>query len=239
MAGRKLVELQKASKVYKILGGQEFWALRDVSLEVYEKEFVAIMGPSGHGKTTLMNLIGLLDKPTYGKVILDGVDTAKLDDAQLSKLRNEKIGFVFQQYNLINRLNVLENIEIPLILRGIPRKERIEIVKKAMALVGGEEVWFTKKPNQLSGGQQQRVSIARAIIGDPTIILADEPTGNLDTASSKIIMQTFMKLNDSGKTIIAVTHNPEVASCTKRVFYIRDGSIIKEEVPDPSKCVFK
>jgi len=239
MAGRKLVELQKASKVYKILGGQEFWALRDVSLEVYEKEFVAIMGPSGHGKTTLMNLIGLLDKPTYGKVILDGVDTAKLDDAQLSKLRNEKIGFVFQQYNLINRLNVLENIEIPLILRGIPRKERIEIVKKAMALVGGEEVWFTKKPNQLSGGQQQRVSIARAIIGDPTIILADEPTGNLDTASSKIIMQTFMKLNDSGKTIIAVTHNPEVASCTKRVLYIRDGSIIKEEVPDPSKCVFK
>jgi len=239
MAGRKLVELQKASKVYKILGGQEFWALRDVSLEVYEKEFVAIMGPSGHGKTTLMNLIGLLDKPTFGKVILDGVDTAKLDDAQLSKLRNEKIGFVFQQYNLINRLNVLENIEIPLILRGIPRKERIEIVKKAMALVGGEEIWFTKKPNQLSGGQQQRVSIARAIIGDPTIILADEPTGNLDTASSKIIMQTFMKLNDSGKTIIAVTHNPEVASCTKRVLYIRDGSIIKEEVPDPSKCVFK
>ncbi|MEM3404283.1 MAG: ABC transporter ATP-binding protein [Nitrososphaeria archaeon] len=239
MGRRKLVELQKASKVYKILGGQEFWALRDVSLEVYEKEFVSIMGPSGHGKTTLMNLIGLLDKPTYGKVILDGVDTAKLDDVQLSKLRNEKIGFVFQQYNLINRLNVLENIEIPLILRGVSKKERVEIVRKAIELVGGEEIWFTKKPNQLSGGQQQRVSIARAIIGDPQLILADEPTGNLDTASSKIIMQTFMRLNDSGKTIIAVTHNPEVASCTRRVLYIRDGSIIKEEVPDPSKCVFK
>jgi putative ABC transport system ATP-binding protein len=239
MEGRKLVEVQNASKVYKIPGGIDFWALKDVNMEVYEREFVAIMGPSGHGKTTLMNLIGLLDKPTTGKVVIDGVDTSRLEDVELSRLRNVKIGFVFQQYNLINRMNVLENIEIPLVLRGIGREERMETVKRALEMVGGETVWLTKKPNQLSGGQQQRVAIARAIVGDPQILLADEPTGNLDTASSRVIMQTFMRLNSAGKTIIAVTHNPEVASCTKRVLHIRDGTIQGEEVPDPSKCIFK
>ncbi|MGQ9781914.1 MAG: ABC transporter ATP-binding protein, partial [Nitrososphaeria archaeon] len=200
MEGRKLVVVQNASKVYKIVGGIDFWALKDVNMEVYEREFVAIMGPSGHGKTTLMNLIGLLDKPTTGKVIIDGIDTAKLDDVELSRLRNVKIGFVFQQYNLINRMNVLENIEIPLVLRGISREERVKTVNKALEMVGGETIWLTKKPNQLSGGQQQRVAIARAIVCDPQILLADEPTGNLDTASSRIIMQTFVRLNSAGKT---------------------------------------
>ncbi|MEM3045455.1 MAG: ABC transporter ATP-binding protein [Candidatus Bathyarchaeia archaeon] len=220
------------SKSYLLAGGTEYWALRDIDLEVREQEFVAIMGPSGHGKTTLMNIIGLLDKPTTGNVIVDGVDTSRLGDVELSRLRNEKLGFVFQQYNLINRMSVLENIEIALMLRGIPRDERVKMVGKALEMIGGEKMWLRKKPNQLSGGQQQRVAIARAIIGDPEIILADEPTGNLDTASSKVIIQTFVELNAAGKTIIMVTHNPEVAAYAKRRLFIRDGRIIGEELHD-------
>ncbi|MEM2073790.1 MAG: ABC transporter ATP-binding protein [Nitrososphaeria archaeon] len=238
MERKKLIEVVNVSKVYRIGGGNEFWALRDVSLEVCEREFLAIMGPSGHGKTTLMNIIGLLDKPSSGKILIDGVDTAKLNDDQLSQLRNRKIGFVFQQYNLINRMSVLENIEVPLLLRGLPRSERVKLTIKALEMAGGEKNWLYKKPNQLSGGQQQRVAIARAIVGDPEIILADEPTGNLDTASSKIVMQTFSRLNVLGKTIVMVTHNPEVALCSKRILYIRDGRISGEEVPDPTKCAF-
>ena len=235
MEGKKLIEVVNVSKVYK-MGENEFWALRDINLEVFEREFLAIMGPSGHGKTTLMNIIGLLDKPSTGKVLIDGVDTAKLNDDELSRLRNRKIGFVFQQYNLINRMSVLENIEVPLLLRGLPRSERVRLAIRAIEMAGGDKSWLSKKPNQLSGGQQQRVAIARAIVGDPEIILADEPTGNLDTASSKIVMQTFARLNSIGKTIVMVTHNPEVALCSKRILYIRDCRISGEEVPDPTKC---
>jgi putative ABC transport system ATP-binding protein len=235
MEGKKLIEVVNVSKVYK-MGENEFWALRDINLEVFEREFLAIMGPSGHGKTTLMNIIGLLDKPSTGKVLIDGVDTAKLNDDELSRLRNRKIGFVFQQYNLINRMSVLENIEVPLLLRGLPRSERVRLAIRAIEMAGGDKSWLSKKPNQLSGGQQQRVAIARAIVGDPEIILADEPTGNLDTASSKIVMQTFARLNSIGKTIVMVTHNPEVALCSKRILYIRDGRISGEEVPDQTKC---
>ena len=235
MEGKKLIEVVNVSKVYR-MGGNEFWALRDINLKVFEREFLAIMGPSGHGKTTLMNIIGLLDKPSTGKVLIDGVDTAKLKDDELSRLRNRKIGFVFQQYNLINRMSVLENIEVPLLLRGLPRSERVRLAVRAIEMAGGDKSWLTKKPNQLSGGQQQRVAIARAIVGDPEIILADEPTGNLDTASSKIVMQTFSRLNSIGKTIVMVTHNPEVALCSKRILYIRDGRISGEQVHDPTKC---
>lgn len=229
MNGKRLVALEKVSKVYTIAGGKEFWALRDVSLEVYDRELLAIMGPSGHGKTTLMNMMGLLDKPTSGRVIVDDVDTARLDDAELSRLRNEKLGFVFQQYNLINRMSVLENIEIPLVLRGIPRDQRLGMAQKALELAAGDKSWLNKRPSQLSGGEQQRVAITRAIVGDPQIILADEPTGNLDSASAKSIIHTFLGLNAAGKTIIMVTHNPEVASASRRILYIKDGRITGEE----------
>jgi len=232
-----VVELIDISKAYRLFDGSLFWALRNINLKVREGEMIAVMGPSGHGKTTLLNIIGLLDRPTEGKVIIDGLDTSMLNDRALSKLRNEKLGFVFQQYNLINRMSVLENVEIPLIIRGVPRKERIKMVRKAIEMVGGDESWLYKRPTQLSGGQQQRVAIARAIVGNPKIILADEPTGNLDTVSSKVVMETFLRLNKIGKTIIVVTHNREVAMCCQKILLIRDGMIIGEEKPDPNKCI--
>lgn len=232
-----VVELRDVTKVYRLPNAPEVWALRNINLEIKKGEFLSIMGPSGHGKTTLLQIIGLLDKPTSGDVIINGVKVNGLSDNELAKFRNRVLGFVFQQYNLINRMTVLENIEIPLIVRGIPRNKRIEMVREALIMAGGDLTWLTKKPTQLSGGQQQRVAIARAIVGNPEIILADEPTGNLDTESSKIIMETFIKLNNAGKTIIMVTHNPEIAMCSKRIVLIRDGTIIGEEKPDPSKSI--
>ncbi len=234
---RKIVELINVYKIYQTKEGMEFIALRDVNLTIFSGDFVSIMGPSGHGKTTLLNMIGLLDRPTRGKVLIDGIDTSYLGDKELSILRNEKIGFVFQQYNLINRMTVLENIELPLILRGIPRRKRVEMVLDALEKVGGEESWLNKRPTQLSGGQQQRVAIARAIVGDPEIILADEPTGNLDTASSKVIMETFIKLNKLGKTIVMVTHASEISNCSNKILLIRDGSLVGEAEPKWSDCV--
>ncbi len=239
MSGRLLVELEDVSKEYSAVGSTIFQALKDVSLKVYEGEFVAIMGPSGHGKTTLLNVIGLLDKPTSGRVIVDGVDTAQLDDAALSRLRNRKLGFVFQQYNLINRMSVFENVEIPLVLRKLSKEERLRKVTESLELAAGQKSWLYKRPNQLSGGEQQRVAIARAIVGDPQIILADEPTGNLDSASSKIIMQTCVKLNEAGRTIVMVTHNSEVAMCSKKILKIRDGTIIGEALPDHAKSILR
>ncbi|MGC8949084.1 MAG: ABC transporter ATP-binding protein [Thermoprotei archaeon] len=232
-----VVELKNVTKVYRLPGAPEVWALRNINLKVRRGEFLSIMGPSGHGKTTLLQIIGLLDKPTSGTVIINGVEVNGLSDNELARFRNKVLGFVFQQYNLINRMSVLENIEIPLIIRGIPRSKRIEIVKEALMMVGGDLTWLTKKPSQLSGGQQQRVAIARAIVGNPEIILADEPTGNLDSESSKIIMETFVKLNKTGKTIIMVTHNPEIAMCSERIVLIRDGIIVGEERSDPSKSI--
>lgn len=232
------VRLDDVYKIYRTGGGLEFRALNGVSLGIGRGEYVAIMGPSGHGKTTLLNMIGLLDRPTYGKVYIDGVDTSLLSDYELSLFRNRKLGFVFQQYNLINRMTVLENIELPLIIRGIPRGERIHMVIEALEKIGGEREWLYKRPTQLSGGQQQRVAIARAMVGDPDIILADEPTGNLDTASSKVIMETFRRLNEMGKTIIMVTHAFDIANCAKRILLIRDGKLVGEVEPDISKSVF-
>jgi len=223
-------------KIYRI-GNVVTYGLRGVSLNIYQGDFIAIMGPSGSGKTTLLNILGLLDKPTKGSVYIDGVDVSKLSDKELAKIRNLKLGFVFQHFNLINRLTVLENIEIPLIARGLPKQKRVELAKEALLKVGGELSWLPKKPLQLSGGQQQRVAIARAIVGSPEIILADEPTGNLDVNSSKIVVKTFLELNKHGHTIVMVTHNPEVANCTQKIYVIRDGTIVNIVDPDPSKCI--
>ncbi len=234
---RKIVELVNVYKIYRTRGGMEFVALRDINLSIYNGDFVSIMGPSGHGKTTLLNMIGLLDRPTRGRVLIDGIDTSRLGDKELSILRNEKIGFVFQQYNLINRMSVLENIELPLVLRGIPRRRRIEMVLEALEKVGGEESWLGKRPSQLSGGQQQRVAIARAIVGNPEIILADEPTGNLDTSSSRVIMETFIRLNKMGKTIVMVTHASEISNCSNKILLIRDGALVGEAEPVWKDCV--
>ncbi len=234
----EVIRLENVVKIYRT-GDVVTYGLRGVDLVVRKGEFIAIMGPSGSGKTTLLNIIGLLDKPTSGRVLICGEDVSRMSAKKLAYFRNRKIGFVFQQFNLINRLTVLENIELPLIARGIPRRQRIELAKKALLMAGGDLSWLHKKPNQLSGGQQQRVAIARAIVGSPEIILADEPTGNLDRASAKIVMQTFRKLNRAGITIVMVTHDPEVANCTQKIYVIRDGKIVAVEEPDPSRCVIE
>ena len=233
---REVLVLEDVVKVY-MASSVETVALRGVSLRVYSGDIIAIMGPSGSGKTTLLNIVGLLDKPTSGRVVIEGVDVSRLSSGEMARIRNYKIGFVLQFYNLINRLTVLENIEMPLIPRGVPRSERVEMAKRALLRAGGELSWLPKKPNQLSGGQQQRVAIARAIVGEPEIILADEPTGNLDVASSRIVVNTLQELNREGATILVVTHNPEVAHCTQRIYLIRDGLIADTLSPDPSKCI--
>ena len=237
MSKEIIVKLINVTKVYTSPGGIKTWALRGITLDIRRGEYLAVMGPSGHGKTTLLNIIGLLDRPTSGKVILDGIDVSKLNDSELAKLRNRKIGFVFQQYNLIGRMSVLENIELPLIVRGISRKKRIKMVKEALLKVGGELNWLNKKPTQLSGGQQQRVAIARAIVGNPELILADEPTGALDTASKKVILEVFERVNKVGHTIVLVTHDPTIAYCARYILHIKDGKIVKEEESDRSICI--
>ena len=231
-----VIKLVDVKKVYRA-SSVTTWALRGVNLEVRKGDYVAIMGPSGSGKTTLLNIIGLLDRPTSGKVIIDGRDISRLSSREVSRLRNYKIGFVFQMFNLVNRLTVLENIELPLVPRGVPRPLRVKLVKEALLKVGGEISWLLKRPNQLSGGQQQRVAIARAIVTNPAILLADEPTGNLDRKSAKQVVQTFVKLNESGQTIIVVTHDPEVANCCRKILLIRDGRIIGDVEPDTGRCI--
>ena len=231
-----IVKLVKVKKAYRI-GSNIFWALRGLDLEVKRGEFVAIMGPSGSGKTTLLNMIGLLDKPTSGTIIIDGITTSSLDGKALALVRNRKIGFVFQQFNLVSRLTVYENIELPLVARGLPKNIRKKMVTRALLLAGGELSWLSKKPLQLSGGQQQRVAIARALVNNPAIILADEPTGNLDRKSAKNVIKAFKEVNAKGQTIIMVTHDPETANCTDRILLIRDGKIVGEEVPNFDRCI--
>jgi putative ABC transport system ATP-binding protein len=231
-----LIELVNVYKEYRV-GEISTVALKDVNFRVHEGDLVAIMGPSGSGKTTLLNMLGLLDRPTSGKILFEGKDISKLSDKELAFLRNVKLGFVFQVFNLVNRLTVFENIELPLIPRAIPRRLRAEMVKEALLKAGGEPEWLKKKPNQLSGGQQQRVAIARAIVGNPPIILADEPTGNLDRASAKIIVETFLNLNRRGHSVIVVTHDPEVANCMGKIYVIRDGTIMGTYKPNPSESL--
>ncbi|MEM3550536.1 MAG: ABC transporter ATP-binding protein [Candidatus Bathyarchaeia archaeon] len=233
---KPLVQLENVHKEYRV-GNITTLALKDVNFKVYSGELLAIMGPSGSGKTTLLNMIGLLDRPSSGKILFEELDISRLDDKTLANLRNTKLGFIFQTFNLVNRLNVYENIELPLIPRGIPRKVRAEMVMEALFKVGGEESWLSKKPNQLSGGQQQRVAIARAIVGKPVIVLADEPTGNLDRASAKVVVETFLNLNKAGHTVVVVTHDPEVANCMEKIYVIRDGEIIEMLKPDKTEAL--
>lgn len=204
--------------------------MNDVSLSIEQGEFVAIMGASGSGKSTFMNMLGTLDKPNSGSYYLDGIDMLSLDTDNLAMIRNEKMGFVFQGFNLISRTTALENVELPMIYKGIPEEERIVRAKKALKIVGLEQR-EDHMPNQMSGGQQQRVAIARAIVNDPPLILADEPTGNLDTKTSIEVMEFFVNLNkEMGKTIVLVTHEPDIAQYCKRVVKFKDGNIISDEI---------
>src|SRR5574344_1637807 len=223
-----LIEIKNLIKTYNT-GETSFNALDDVSLSVSQGEFVAIMGASGSGKSTFMNILGCLDKPTSGSYFLDGTDVSELSMDELSSIRNKKLGFVFQGFNLISRTSALENVEMPMIYNGISSEDRLERAKKALKIVGLENR-ENHLPNQMSGGQQQRVAIARAIVNDAPIILADEPTGNLDTKTSIEVMEFFVKLNsEAKKTIILVTHEPDIAEYAKRVVTFRDGNIISDE----------
>lgn len=218
-----LVDVQDICKVYNP-GENEVRALDHVSVQIQEKEFVAIIGQSGSGKSTLMNMLGCLDVPTSGTYMLHGKDVSHMSDDELSDIRNQEIGFIFQGFNLIQNLTALENVELPLIYRGISKKERMELAKEALKKVGLENR-MDHKPAEMSGGQQQRVAIARAIAQAPPIILADEPTGNLDSGSSKEIMGILKELHEEGRTVIIITHDNDIAAQAKRVIKIRDGRI--------------
>jgi len=212
-------------------------ALGGVSFHIEEGEFVSIIGPSGSGKSTLMHILGALDSPTSGKYFLDGHEVSKLSDDQLSELRRDKIGFVFQSFNLLPRATVLRNVELSLLYSDVPKKERLHRSTEALKKSGMEESKFNNLSNQLSGGQMQRVAIARALINNPSIILADEPTGNLDTKTSQVVMDTFRKLNETGHTIVLITHEMDVANCANRIIHVRDGRIEKDEINDSKKCL--
>ena len=221
-----LVDVQDICKVYNP-GENEVWALDHVSVQIHEKEFVGIIGQSGSGKSTLMNMLGCLDVPTSGTYMLHGQDVSHMSDDELSDIRNKEIGFIFQGFNLIQNLTALENVELPLIYRGVGKKERIELAENALKKVGLEKR-MDHKPSEMSGGQQQRVAIARAIAQAPPIILADEPTGNLDSGSSREIMQILKELHEGGRTVILITHDNEIAAQAKRVIKILDGKIASD-----------
>lgn len=223
-----MIDIYNMSKIYRI-GDVEVKALDDVSLSIKQHEFVSIIGPSGSGKSTLMNMIGLLDIPTSGEYYLEGNEVSGLSDDQLAEIRNRKIGFIFQGFNLIQKLNAVENVELPLIYQGVPSRERYERSVEALKLVGlGERAYH--KPTELSGGQQQRVAIARALVGNPSIILADEPTGNLDSKSGKEIMRMLKELNARGNTIVLITHDNDIAMQAERVVHIQDGQISEDRM---------
>ena len=221
---KPLVEFRNIYKIYQ-MGEQEVRALDGISFSVYKGEFLAIIGQSGSGKSTCMNIIGCLDIPTSGTYLLDGTDISRLNDNQLAEIRNEMLGFIFQQYNLLPRLNVLENVKLPLLYKGLKESEQTRRAMEALERVGLTDKCHNK-PAQLSGGQQQRVSIARALAGSPSFILADEPTGALDSKTSKEVIDFLNELNEQGNTIILITHDNSIAATAKRVIRIHDGKII-------------
>jgi len=222
-----LIEAHDLRKVYQ-MGGIEVHALRGITLEVEKGDFVAIMGPSGSGKSSLMDILGCLSRPTSGSYKLDGEEVAKLSENRLAAIRNQKIGFIFQAYNLLPRTSALHNVELPMIYAKVPRRERRRRAIEALEAVGLADR-IHHKPNEMSGGQQQRVAIARALVNNPSIIFADEPTGNLDTKSSEEIMGVFRQLNENGNTILMVTHENDIAAYSKRIIRLRDGLIESDE----------
>lgn len=224
-----MIECQNITKIYKSEAAETF-ALKKISFKIADGEFAAIMGPSGSGKSTLMHILGCLDTPTSGIYFLDGQDASKMSDDELANVRKDKIGFVFQSYNLLPRATVLRNVMLPLIYVGVSSDERLKKARQALISAGLPEDRWEHLSNQLSGGQMQRVAIARALVNDPSIILADEPTGNLDTKTGQIVLETFQRLNnDEGRTIILITHERYVAEHANRILHIRDGEIIEDE----------
>ena len=221
------IRLRDIKKIYK-MGGQELAALNGINLDIKRGEFAALMGPSGSGKSTLMNILGCLDRPTVGSYELEGKEVAHLSDDELAVMRNKHIGFVFQNFNLLSRISSLENVALPLVYSGVGASERRKRALQVLEAVGlGDRAGHL--PNELSGGQRQRVAIARALVNNPEIIMADEPTGNLDTKSTKEIMEIFQEMHGRGKTIILVTHEPEIAVCANRQLLVRDGVITRDE----------
>lgn len=225
---RTIIELENIYKRFYVGTPNELEVLHGISLTVSQGEFVSIVGASGSGKSTLMNIIGALDRPTEGSYSLDGVDVIAADDRELSTIRNRKIGFVFQTYNLISKTNAIKNVEMPMLYAGIPGKQRVQRAKELLELVGMQDR-MKHLPEELSGGQKQRVAIARAMANDPAIILADEPTGALDSSTGRMVMDLFHKLHkEEGKTIVLITHSPELAEETERIVTIKDGNVIGE-----------
>ncbi len=224
-----MIECKNISKIYKSEAGETI-ALKEASFSIRDGEMLAIMGPSGSGKSTLMHILGALDTPTSGKYLLDGHDVSMLSDDELADIRKNKIGFVFQSYNLLPRATVLRNVILPLVYAGVPQDEREKLAKKSLQNAGLEESHFYHLSNQLSGGQMQRVAIARALVNNPSLILADEPTGNLDTKTGEIVLDTFQTLNrEQKRTIVLITHERYVAEHADRIIHIRDGNIIEDE----------
>jgi putative ABC transport system ATP-binding protein len=226
-----IIHLEGIRKSY-FMGSHSLEVLKGLKLEIFKNEYVALMGPSGSGKSTLMNILGCLDSPTSGTYILNGHDVSKMADADLAQIRNKEIGFVFQQFNLLPRLSAAENVALPLIYAGVPYKERTQMAMDVLAKVGLADRSH-HKPNEMSGGQIQRVAIARALVNNPAIILADEPTGNLDTRTSYEIMQLFSEIQASGNTVVLVTHEEDIASYARRIIRLRDGSVESDEQREP------